>query len=90
MKGPPPGKSPFECCQIPELISQDVFKTCETANPAPAGPPSPDKMASTCCVAECVMNTTKVMVAGKPDKAAAIAYLTSKLAGDAESIKVRI
>lgn len=39
-------------------------------------------------MSECVMNSTKIMVNGALDKAAAIKYLTEKLSGDAETIKV--
>lgn len=40
-------------------------------------------------MSECVMNETKIMVGGNLDKPAAITYLTGKLSGDTEAIKVR-
>lgn len=39
-------------------------------------------------MSECVMNETKIMVNGALDKAVAVKYLTEKMVGDAESIKV--
>lgn len=39
-------------------------------------------------MSECVMNETKIMVNGALQKSAAIEYLTKKLAGDNEAIKV--
>jgi hypothetical protein len=41
-----------------------------------------------CCMSECVMNTTGIMVNGKLDKAAAVKYMTERLTGDAEAIRV--
>lgn len=35
------------------------------------------------------MNETGILVGGKLDKAAAVKFLTSKMSGDAELIKVR-
>lgn len=45
MKGPPSGKSPQECCQVPDIIPQNVFEKCEASNPKPAmpAPGSPPK-----------------------------------------------
>lgn len=41
-------------------------------------------------MSECVMNETGIMQAGKLDKAAALKYLSGRMAGDSEAIKVKI
>lgn len=103
-KGPTTVKTPAQCCQLPELIPQSVFQKCEAANPKPppkTGPMMPkgklrENICSPllklsilgCCISECVMNETKIMANGNLDKAAAVKYLTEKLSGDAEAIKV--
>lgn len=40
-------------------------------------------------MAECAMNETKIMAGGKLDKAVAVKYLSDRMAGDAESVKVK-
>lgn len=89
MKGQPEGKTPAECCQLPEVIPQSEFQKCEAANPKPP-PPSggPHGGPKGCCVSECIMNNTGIMIGGKLNKAAAVKYLSDKMAGDAEGVKV--
>lgn len=48
-----------------------------------------DKIISGCCMSECVMNETKILVNGKLDKDAAVKYISEQLKGDTEAIKVR-
>lgn len=88
LKGPPDGKTPMECCKLPEVIPESEFKKCEALNPGPPPPPGAGGPQKGCCMSECILNNTGILVGGKLDKAAAVKFLSEKMAGDAEAIKV--
>uniref|UniRef100_A0AAG5DBP5 OBP47-like domain-containing protein n=1 Tax=Anopheles atroparvus TaxID=41427 RepID=A0AAG5DBP5_ANOAO len=71
LKGPPIPKNAAECCVTPSLVEPSAFMACHSKwigqtkrQMAMEGTPRG------CCVAECVMNSTKLYANGKIDRAA--------------------
>jgi hypothetical protein len=40
----PGNKDPKQCCNVPTLVSEDIFTKCMSDNPMPSMPPPADKM----------------------------------------------
>jgi hypothetical protein len=76
-------REPFiDCCRV-QIFPNDLIQKCKSLNPLPVGP------IKGCCVAECVLNETKIIgVNGILNKQTAITYLNQQMGNDDESKKV--
>ncbi|CAO1368761.1 unnamed protein product [Diamesa serratosioi] len=80
-------KDPSECCEMPEVIDSAIVEKCKGAFPKPRGPPpfgdpSPG-VPRGCCMTECILNSTGILVNGKVDKIVAQKVMAKNLQGDA-------
>lgn len=99
MKGPG-SKDPLECCEMPSLIDTAIVEKCKTAFPKlprpsgppptgnPSGAPPPHGGPKGCCMSECIMNTTGILINGKVDKVVAQKVMAQNLQGDATWVLV--
>lgn len=94
MRGPG-SKDPSECCEMPTLIDTAIVEKCKAAFPrpprpsgppptgGPSGGPPPHGGPKGCCMSECIMNTTGILINGKVDKVVAQKVMAQNLQGDA-------
>ena len=96
-KGPGVAKDPKDCCEMPALIDTDIVEKCKAAFPRPSGPPPtglpsgpppPKGGPKGCCMSECIMNSTGILVNGKVDKIVAQKVMAQNLQGDAAWVLV--
>lgn len=76
-------KNPSECCKTPVLFSADVATQCKSQYPNHSKGPH-----KKCCVVECIMNSTGVLVNGKIDKVIAKKVMTQSVINDPAWVKV--
>ncbi|CAH0587080.1 unnamed protein product [Chrysodeixis includens] len=53
--GPPPDVSPYECCPIPQVFSDEEMSTCGIEKPNPENPPPPPEKFADCSHGKCLM-----------------------------------
>lgn len=76
-------KSPSECCKTPSLFSADVTAQCKSQYPNHSKGPH-----KKCCVVECIMNSTGILVNGNIEKAIAKKVMTQSVINDPAWVKV--
>lgn len=90
MRGPG-AKNPSECCEMPTLVDTAIVEKCKAdfpkparpSGPPPSGAPPPHGGPKGCCMGECIMNTTGILVNGKFDKVVAQKVMAQNVQGDA-------